>query len=96
MMQKHRNEEERIVDPAKRRCLEGKPRAQIDVSNDAAVRPLVDAGFGAMGRVDVVVSNAGYGLFGAAEEVSNDQEIRRRAATPARFGPARRRASWHA
>ncbi|MBY2993470.1 SDR family oxidoreductase [Rhizobium leguminosarum] len=47
--------------------------ATLDVSNDGAVRSVVDAAFGAMGRIDVVVSNAGYGLFGAAEEVSDEQ-----------------------
>jgi NAD(P)-dependent dehydrogenase (short-subunit alcohol dehydrogenase family) len=26
-----------------------------------------------MGRIDVLVNHAGYGLFGAAEEVSDDQ-----------------------
>ena len=26
-----------------------------------------------MGRIDVMVSNAGYGLFGAAEELTNKQ-----------------------
>jgi NAD(P)-dependent dehydrogenase (short-subunit alcohol dehydrogenase family) len=29
--------------------------------------------FAEVGRIDVVVSNAGYGLFGAAEEVTGDQ-----------------------
>ncbi len=38
-----------------------------------AVRHLVDRTFGSLGRVDVVVSNAGYGLFGAAEELSDPQ-----------------------
>ncbi|MBY2934773.1 SDR family oxidoreductase [Rhizobium leguminosarum] len=47
--------------------------ATLDVSDDGAVRSVVDAAFGAMGRIDVVVNNAGYGLFGAAEEVSDEQ-----------------------
>jgi NAD(P)-dependent dehydrogenase (short-subunit alcohol dehydrogenase family) len=29
--------------------------------------------FAALGRIDVVVSNAGYGLFGAAEELTDQQ-----------------------
>ena len=39
----------------------------------AAVRHLVDRSFARLGRVDAVVSNAGYGLFGAAEELSDEQ-----------------------
>ncbi|MFH8463303.1 SDR family oxidoreductase [Streptomyces sp. NPDC017991] len=44
----------------------------LDVTDTAAVRETVDAAFAA-GRVDVIVSNAGYGLFGAAEEISDAQ-----------------------
>jgi NAD(P)-dependent dehydrogenase (short-subunit alcohol dehydrogenase family) len=49
--------------------------ASLDVTGADAVRRIVDRAFGEMGRIDVVVNNAGYGLFGAAEEVS-DQQIR--------------------
>jgi NAD(P)-dependent dehydrogenase (short-subunit alcohol dehydrogenase family) len=35
---------------------------------------VVEGSFRQLGRIDVVVSNAGYGLFGAAEELT-DQEI---------------------
>jgi NAD(P)-dependent dehydrogenase (short-subunit alcohol dehydrogenase family) len=48
---------------------------QLDVTDTEAVRRVVDRVFAKMG-VDVVVSNAGYGLFGAAEELS-DEQIRR-------------------
>ncbi|MER7468237.1 SDR family oxidoreductase [Streptomyces sp. NPDC097981] len=44
----------------------------LDVTDTAAVRKTVDGAFAA-GRVNVIVSNAGYGLFGAAEEISDAQ-----------------------
>lgn len=52
----------------------------LDVTDTAALRREVSAAFAALGRIDVVVSNAGYGLFGAAEEVS-DAQIKRQLAT---------------
>ena len=45
----------------------------LDVTDRAAVRSVVERAFARLGRVDVVVSNAGYGLFGAAEELSDKQ-----------------------
>jgi NAD(P)-dependent dehydrogenase (short-subunit alcohol dehydrogenase family) len=45
----------------------------LEMTDRGAVRRLVDRAFGQWGRVDAVVSNAGYGLFGAAEELSDDQ-----------------------
>lgn len=47
----------------------------LDVRDAAAVRAVVDRAFAQVGRIDVVISNAGYGLFGAAEELS-DQQVR--------------------
>jgi NAD(P)-dependent dehydrogenase (short-subunit alcohol dehydrogenase family) len=46
----------------------------LDVTNVAAVQKTVKESFEKHGKIDVVVSNAGYGLFGAAEELS-DEEI---------------------
>jgi len=43
------------------------------MTDSAAVRRVVDRAFAELGQIDVVVNNAGYGLFGAAEEVSDDQ-----------------------
>src|SRR5258707_104977 len=47
--------------------------ALLDVTDAEAVRRVVDRAFATLGRIDVVVNNAAYGLFGAAEEVSDDQ-----------------------
>ena len=43
----------------------------LDVTDVPAVHATVDAAFTKHGRIDVIVSNAGYGLFGAAEELTD-------------------------
>ena len=45
----------------------------LDVTDTAAIRDVVDRTFADLGHVDVVVSNAGYGLFGAGEEYTDEQ-----------------------
>lgn len=52
----------------------------LDVTNTEQMHQVVDAAFGDLGHIDVLVSNAGYGLFGAAEEAS-DAQIERQIAT---------------
>ena len=52
----------------------------LDVTDTEAVRTVIARAFDGLGRIDAVVSNAGYGLFGAAEEVS-DAQIDRQIAT---------------
>ncbi len=52
----------------------------LDLSCTATIRPAIEAAFAHAGRIDVVVSNAAYGLFGAAEELS-DTQIERQIAT---------------
>jgi NAD(P)-dependent dehydrogenase (short-subunit alcohol dehydrogenase family) len=53
---------------------------RLDVTDVVGIRRTLDKAFAAAGRIDVVVSNAGYGLFGAAEELS-DAQIERQLAT---------------
>ncbi len=48
----------------------------LDVTDTAAVKEVVARAFAELGRIDVVVSNAGYALCGAGEELADD-DIRR-------------------
>jgi NAD(P)-dependent dehydrogenase (short-subunit alcohol dehydrogenase family) len=45
----------------------------LDVTDEAAVPAALEAAHAFLGSVDVVVNNAGFGLFGMVEEVSEDQ-----------------------
>ena len=49
---------------------------RLDVTDPDQARAAVSEGLAAFGRIDVVVNNAGYGLFGALEELPGD-ELRR-------------------
>jgi NAD(P)-dependent dehydrogenase (short-subunit alcohol dehydrogenase family) len=46
---------------------------RLDVTDTAAIREVVGRAFASLGRIDIIISNAGYGLFGAAEELSDRQ-----------------------
>jgi len=47
--------------------------AELDLSETVSVRGVVDRAWASLSRIDVVVSNAGYGLIGAAEEMTDEQ-----------------------
>ncbi|MGE0969221.1 SDR family oxidoreductase [Klebsiella sp. WOUb02] len=52
----------------------------LDISKTATIKPIIETAFAQAGQIDVVVSNAAYGLFGAAEELS-DMQIERQIVT---------------
>lgn len=54
--------------------------ARLDVTDSTAVRQVMADAFAALGRIDVVVSNAAYALFGAGEELG-DAQIEQQIAT---------------
>ncbi len=49
---------------------------KLDLTDTNAVRTGISEAFSVMGRIDAVISNAGYGLFGAAEELEDAQITR--------------------
>src|SRR6478672_8176422 len=49
---------------------DGVTMLSCDVTDDASVAKLVDEVLAKAGRIDLLVNNAGIGLFGAAEESS--------------------------
>lgn len=45
----------------------------VDVTDVPEIHRVVEDAFGKLKEIDVVVSNAGYGLYGAAEEISDEE-----------------------
>jgi len=50
--------------------------ARLDVTDGEEVRRVVDRAFADLGTIDVVVNNAGYGVFASVEEASDEQIAR--------------------
>ena len=46
---------------------------KLDITDTSEVHAVVEKAFQELGEIDVVVSNAGYGLYGAAEEISDEE-----------------------
>jgi len=47
--------------------------AHLDVTDAPEIKRIVDKAFSDLGKVDVIVNNAGYGLFGPAESLTDEQ-----------------------
>jgi len=49
--------------------------AELDLTDTYSIKHVIDKAFDELSKIDVVVSNAGYGLFGAAEEMTDEQVL---------------------
>ncbi|WP_158745298.1 SDR family oxidoreductase [Acidisphaera sp. L21] len=47
--------------------------SHLDMTDTPEIQAVVNKAYADLRKIDVIVSNAGYGLFGAAEELSDDQ-----------------------
>lgn len=62
-----------LMEPLK---ADGVQVMKLDVTDDASMQACVDAILAAEGRLDVLVNNAGYGFFGAIENVTMEEARR--------------------
>jgi NAD(P)-dependent dehydrogenase (short-subunit alcohol dehydrogenase family) len=63
-----------VLDDLNRRYGDRLTVSVLELTDVAGIDAVVNDAFARMGRVDAIVSNAGYGLFGAAEEAT-DAEV---------------------
>jgi len=77
----------RRVEPMQPIVAAGGHAIALDVTDDTSMVRFVQTVIEAEGRIDVLVNNAGYGLYGAVEDVPMD--VARRQVETNIFGPAR-------
>lgn len=62
-----------VLDDLKARYGDNLWVAILDLTDTAAIKQTIDNAFKTLGHIDVIVNNAGYALFCAAEEASDEQ-----------------------
>jgi NAD(P)-dependent dehydrogenase (short-subunit alcohol dehydrogenase family) len=63
----------RVLDELQKKHSSSLWQANLDLTDSNAIKRVVNQAIEALGTIDILVNNAGYGLFGAVEEVSDEQ-----------------------